>query len=223
MDRSRPDYLDSHQRNSIPRLFTLGKKTRETPKNMYHAPHGMEKQILRRSLCRRFPSLGSLQWSPILCRTNVLPLPSLSPFSHFSLHPHIWPYPTAQPHLMCPLLLISRDITARSNKYRFQEVQHHSTTTTSLYFIPCVIAGATTNIASGLLVSRVKANHIALAGAIGTMIAPLLMANMDIEWSYWRAAFWAMCLVPLSADGNPPNPPCPQASPPPVLSFSPHI
>ena len=65
-----------------------------------------------------------------------------------------------------------------------------------------MIAGAATNIASGLLVSRVKANHIALAGAIGTMIAPLLMANMDLEWSYWRGAFWAMCLCPLSADGN---------------------
>lgn len=86
---------------------------------------------------------------------------------------------------------------------RFQEVQHRSTTTTSLYFIPCVIAGAATNIASGLLVSRVKANHLALAGALASTIAPVLLANMDLEWSYWRAAFWAMCLTPLSADGTP--------------------
>ena len=85
--------------------------------------------------------------------------------------------------------------------FRFQEVQNKSTTTTSLYFIPCVIAGAATNIAAGLLVSRVKANHLAFAGALATTIAPVLLANMNLEWSYWRAVFWAMCLTPLSADG----------------------
>jgi MFS family permease len=82
----------------------------------------------------------------------------------------------------------------------FQEVQHLSPTTTSLYFIPCVIAGALTNIAAGLLVSRVKANRLALFGALASTIAPILLANMNIEWSYWRAVFWAMCLIPLSAD-----------------------
>jgi hypothetical protein len=85
---------------------------------------------------------------------------------------------------------------------RFQQVQHASATTTSLFFIPCVISGAVTNIASGLLVSRVKANHLALAGALASTIAPVLLANMNIEWSYWRAAFWAMTLIPLSADGT---------------------
>jgi hypothetical protein len=84
-------------------------------------------------------------------------------------------------------------------------VQHRSTTTTSLYFIPCVIAGAVTNIAAGLLVYRVKANHIALAGAIASAIAPVLLANMNLEGSYWGAAFWAMCLTPLSADGLSPQ------------------
>lgn len=38
------------------------------------------------------------------------------------------------------------------------------------------------------------------------MIAPLIMANMDLEWGYWRAAFWAMLFSPLSADGTPLNP-----------------
>jgi hypothetical protein len=81
-------------------------------------------------------------------------------------------------------------------------VQHLSITTTSLYFIPCVVSGALTNIAAGLLVSRVKANHLALGGAICSTIAPIILANMNVEWSYWRAAFWAMFLIPLSADGN---------------------
>jgi hypothetical protein len=85
----------------------------------------------------------------------------------------------------------------------FQEVQHLSATTTSLYFIPCVVTGAGANIAAGLLVSRVKANHLAFAGALCSMVAPILLANMNIEWSYWRATFWAMCLIPLSADGTP--------------------
>lgn len=85
-----------------------------------------------------------------------------------------------------------------------------STTTTSLYFIPCVITGAATNIVSGLLVSRVKANHLALGGALASMISPIILATMSPDWSYWRAAFWAMCLVPLSADGLSPQTPISQ-------------
>jgi len=85
--------------------------------------------------------------------------------------------------------------------------------TASLYFIPCVITGAATNIVSGLLVSRVKANYLALAGAVASMISPIILATMSPEWSYWRAAFWAMCLIPLSADGNPPQ----NLAPSPVL------
>jgi len=87
-------------------------------------------------------------------------------------------------------------------KSRFQEVQGRSTTTTSLYFIPCVVTGAITNIVAGLLVSRVRANHLALVGALATTIAPAILANMKTEWSYWRASFWAMSLTPLSADGT---------------------
>ena len=35
-----------------------------------------------------------------------------------------------------------------------------------------------------------------------TLVAPLLLARMDADSSYWVAAFPAMCLIPLSADGG---------------------
>ena len=33
-------------------------------------------------------------------------------------------------------------------------------------------------------------------------IAPLLMALMDPEWSYWYMAFWGMLLLPFAGDGE---------------------
>jgi hypothetical protein len=153
----------------------VGEKTGEVAQDVHHAALRLEKQVLCSSLHHRLRRLGSIQRCPILCNSNV---PSISPLT---------------PQFLLAVLI----------GIRFQEVQNKSTTTTSLYFIPCVITGAATNIAAGLLVSRVKANHLALAGALATTIAPVLLANMNLEWSYWRAAFWAMCLVPLSADGIP--------------------
>jgi len=121
------------------------------------------------------------------------------PFFRLGLHCSVLCLGRLQRHsILCNLDVLFS--SSRPN-IRYQEVQHHSTTTTSLYFIPCVVSGALTNIAAGLLVSKVKANHLALAGAICSTVAPVILANMDIKWSYWRAAFWAMTLVPLSADG----------------------
>jgi hypothetical protein len=46
---------------------------------------------------------------------------------------------------------------------------------------------------------------LVLVSTVLTLAAPLLLALMDEDSSYWVAAFPAMCLIPLSADGESPS------------------
>lgn len=62
--------------------------------------------------------------------------------------------------------------------------------------------GASINILTGYLISRVKVRTLVVASAIVTMIAPPLMATIDMHESYWRVAFWAMLLSPVNPDGT---------------------
>ncbi|EEP81321.1 predicted protein [Uncinocarpus reesii 1704] len=82
----------------------------------------------------------------------------------------------------------------------FQRIQNLSALQASVRFIPMVISGALINIATGLLVPRIKANVLCLAAAIVSAIAPLLMAVARPEWSYWTAPFFSVGLIPVSAD-----------------------
>ncbi|KMU86901.1 drug resistance transporter EmrB/QacA subfamily protein [Coccidioides immitis H538.4] len=82
----------------------------------------------------------------------------------------------------------------------FQRIQNLSALQASVRFIPMVISGALTNIATGLLVPRVKANVLCIVAAIVSAIAPLLMAAAKPEWSYWTAPFLSVALIPVSAD-----------------------
>ncbi|WEW60141.1 hypothetical protein PRK78_005626 [Emydomyces testavorans] len=82
----------------------------------------------------------------------------------------------------------------------FQRIQNLSALQASARFIPMVVAGALTNIATGLLVQRVKANVLCVFAAIISGIAPLLMALTKPNWSYWTVPFIAVGLIPVSAD-----------------------
>jgi nitrate/nitrite transporter NarK len=62
--------------------------------------------------------------------------------------------------------------------------------------------GASTNILTGYLISRVKVRTLVVASALVTMIASPLMATIDVHTSYWRAAFWALLLSPVNPDGT---------------------
>jgi MFS family permease len=82
----------------------------------------------------------------------------------------------------------------------FQRVQGLSALQASMRFIPMVISGAVTNIATGLLVTRVRANVLCVAAATISACPPLLMGLAKPEWSYWAAPFIATTLIPISAD-----------------------
>lgn len=62
--------------------------------------------------------------------------------------------------------------------------------------------GASVNILTGYLISRVQVRTLAVTSAIITMTASPIMACINVHDSYWRTAFWAMLLSPVNPDGT---------------------
>jgi hypothetical protein len=62
--------------------------------------------------------------------------------------------------------------------------------------------GIAANIVTAYLVARVKIQYLAVVSALITMIAPPLMATVEIGENYWFAPFWALFLSPVNPDGN---------------------
>lgn len=84
----------------------------------------------------------------------------------------------------------------------FQRVVGLSALQTSLRFLPMIIVGASTNLLTGYLVDKVAVRLLILSSAILTSTAPLVMALVSQDWSYWRSAFVPMLLSPLHPDGE---------------------
>ncbi|KAL5046154.1 hypothetical protein BDW71DRAFT_207822 [Aspergillus fruticulosus] len=82
----------------------------------------------------------------------------------------------------------------------FQEIQHHSAFTSSLMFLPMVIAGAVTNIFTGYTVDKIPVRVLVFASAAVSTTSPLIMALVDPSWGYWRGPFIATLLSPIQSD-----------------------
>jgi MFS family permease len=82
----------------------------------------------------------------------------------------------------------------------FQEIQHASPLTTSLYLLPNLTAGVAINISVGFFVHRVPARWLVAGSALICATSPLMMALMNPAWPYWYTAFWAQMFAPFSAD-----------------------
>lgn len=62
--------------------------------------------------------------------------------------------------------------------------------------------GASVNIITGFLISRVKVRTLAVVSALISMVAAPLMATGAVGQNYWFSPFWALFLSPASADGK---------------------
>ena len=82
----------------------------------------------------------------------------------------------------------------------FQEIQNTSTLFTSLRLLPSLLIGTIANLTVGLFVDKVSARLLVAVSSLLCAGAPLLMALVDPEWSYWYMEFWAQVLSPLSGD-----------------------
>lgn len=83
----------------------------------------------------------------------------------------------------------------------FQEVQGHSATQASLQILPSLIAGALTNLSTGVFVNRMPVMWTVLISSGISAIGPLIMAFIQPEWLYWYDAFFAQ-VSRLTASGG---------------------
>ncbi|CAI7661654.1 unnamed protein product [Penicillium viridicatum] len=97
--------------------------------------------------------------------------------------------------------------TVTTNQYFlalfFEEVQGLSAFQTSLRFLPLVVSGVLTNIATGALVRHVRADILIGVSVLLSAATPLIMALVVVNHSqlpYWAAAFPAAALSPIWAD-----------------------
>ena len=81
-----------------------------------------------------------------------------------------------------------------------QIVQQVSALQTSLRFLPQVVFGFGTSMITGFLIDKVPASLLVLITSILSAAAPLLFATASPTWTYWAAAFPAMCLSPIATD-----------------------
>ncbi|KAJ7590083.1 major facilitator superfamily domain-containing protein [Mycena floridula] len=77
----------------------------------------------------------------------------------------------------------------------YQQVKLLRPLSTSVRFIPMVIAGLGANLVGGWMMNRVPGQALMFFGLMGNVAAPLIFAVMDIQHSYWTTAFWSMILV----------------------------
>lgn len=81
-----------------------------------------------------------------------------------------------------------------------QDIQHVSALQTSLRFLPMAVFGLATNMVCGYVMDKIPANILVLVTSMLSAVSPLLYAISSPKWTYWAAAFPAMCLSPIGSD-----------------------
>ncbi|KAJ7682956.1 major facilitator superfamily domain-containing protein [Mycena rosella] len=80
----------------------------------------------------------------------------------------------------------------------YQQVNRLSPVETAVRYIPMTIAGFIVNILTSRVINRVPGQPLILFGIVGSIIAPLIYALMDVHASYWRTAFLVMIFIVIA-------------------------
>ncbi|KAH7127585.1 major facilitator superfamily domain-containing protein [Dactylonectria macrodidyma] len=82
----------------------------------------------------------------------------------------------------------------------FQEIQHLSALQAAIRILPSVIVGGALNFTTGLVVHKIPAVWLTVVTSLLSAGAPLLMALVQPQWTYWTCAFFAQVLMPFAVD-----------------------
>ncbi|KAF7347388.1 MFS general substrate transporter [Mycena venus] len=77
----------------------------------------------------------------------------------------------------------------------YQQVNQLDPLQTALRFVPMTTAGVLVNIITGYVMNRVPGQPLMMAGILGSIIAPLIFAVMNVHASYWTTAFLVMIFI----------------------------
>lgn len=79
-------------------------------------------------------------------------------------------------------------------------MQQQSALQASLRILPNLLTAVLLNLTTGYFIDRAPAFYLVLLTTTLASVSPLLMALINPAWSYWRGAFFAQVLAPLSSD-----------------------
>ena len=86
--------------------------------------------------------------------------------------------------------------------HSFQEVHGASGLQTAIWFIPNVLIGLFTGLFTGCLVHWLPINIFVTLACLISAAAPLIIALIHPNWSFWIAAFWTLVFSPIAQDGE---------------------
>ncbi|KAH8803365.1 major facilitator superfamily domain-containing protein [Xylogone sp. PMI_703] len=104
---------------------------------------------------------------------------------------------------ICIIVLLNTALTTCMELYSnlfFQRVQGISAVGASVRVLPSLIVGSFINISTGIFVNRMPVFWAVLISSLMTAVAPLLMAVIPTNQTYWKNAFFARFLTPISCD-----------------------
>ena len=84
--------------------------------------------------------------------------------------------------------------------FYFQNIKRDSTIRAGIQFIPTCVAGAAANLTMALIISRARGDWIIYGATTASSVAPLLMALIRPNWSYWAGPFPAVTLNAIQGD-----------------------
>jgi MFS family permease len=70
----------------------------------------------------------------------------------------------------------------------------------AIRILPSVVVGVALNFTTGIVVHRVPVVWLVVITSVLSSGAPLLMAFIQAQWTYWTSAFFAQVLMPFSVD-----------------------
>ena len=82
----------------------------------------------------------------------------------------------------------------------FQTLQGLTPMTAAIYYLPETIVGTVVSVAMGFIVYRIQGDWIVFIASTLACIAPLLMAIVNPNWTYWAGVFPAVVLHVIQVD-----------------------
>nr|GAT47431.1 predicted protein [Mycena chlorophos] len=77
----------------------------------------------------------------------------------------------------------------------YQQINLLTPLQTAVRYIPMTIAGFLVNLIAGSIMSRVQGQPLILVGLLGSIVAPIIFATLNVHGSYWATMFLVMVIT----------------------------